>query len=394
MDSKLRLNIVTALDNAGIKATKEEIDGLEKELKKVNQSGQEGFGGLDKSLTGLPGKLGKVTGGLGTLGKAFGTVGAAMAVFKEGFEIGKGIREWLGERIEWLQTEEQAAKKLAEEDEERQRGLQQEIELMQMVSNRKMELWSKEQNAIDKTVSKIDEQTKAYFRQVEALKGMQSARNNAEALKLERMKFEDMTAYQAAGYGEAAEQLGKAYDVALEELKVKQQLRDFDQETAKLEKGKVADEEKFLKVMQGVEKSEAALAREREKLQKVGRTTRGEKYKIQEQSVEKAQARYDRQFQRALELSTKLYENEADDQKRAIERSNIESAGSLAVDRAAWAYDNYAEQNGNPLNVSIDENWSNELLEQSFKSWETQQGILQATSGLSAMLEQLLQLKQ
>ena len=37
-DSKLRLQIVTALDNAGIKATKEQIENLHKELRKVNSS--------------------------------------------------------------------------------------------------------------------------------------------------------------------------------------------------------------------------------------------------------------------------------------------------------------------------------------------------------------------
>lgn len=40
-------------------------------------------------------------------------------------------------------------------------------------------------------------------------------------LKLQRDKFEDMRAYQVAGYGEAAEQLGRYYDVLEAELKQK-----------------------------------------------------------------------------------------------------------------------------------------------------------------------------
>ena len=35
-DAKLRLQIITALDNAGIKATKEQVSSLEKQLKSVN----------------------------------------------------------------------------------------------------------------------------------------------------------------------------------------------------------------------------------------------------------------------------------------------------------------------------------------------------------------------
>ena len=37
-DSKLKLQIVTALDNAGIKATQEQIAGLEKEFSNLNNS--------------------------------------------------------------------------------------------------------------------------------------------------------------------------------------------------------------------------------------------------------------------------------------------------------------------------------------------------------------------
>jgi hypothetical protein len=44
-DSKLRLQIVTALDAAGIKATQQQIDGLEKSLKRLNNSGGGGGSG-------------------------------------------------------------------------------------------------------------------------------------------------------------------------------------------------------------------------------------------------------------------------------------------------------------------------------------------------------------
>lgn len=90
-DNKLRLDIETSLNNAGLKATKEQLDGIESALRRTNQN--EGFGGLDKSVTKLPGKLGKISESLGGVGKAMGLVGAAVAAFKEGWEIGTWIND-------------------------------------------------------------------------------------------------------------------------------------------------------------------------------------------------------------------------------------------------------------------------------------------------------------
>lgn len=39
-DSKLRLQIITALDAVGLKATKAQIDGVEKSIRNVGKSGQ------------------------------------------------------------------------------------------------------------------------------------------------------------------------------------------------------------------------------------------------------------------------------------------------------------------------------------------------------------------
>ena len=96
-DSKLKLQIVTALDNAGIKATKEQIAGLEKELSKLNDN--PGLSGAEKKLGKLQGPLGKLQdmfGGLnGTIAKVGGTVTAVAAAFKAGWDIG----EWLNSNV-------------------------------------------------------------------------------------------------------------------------------------------------------------------------------------------------------------------------------------------------------------------------------------------------------
>ena len=94
-DSKLKLQIVTALDNAGIKATQEQIAGLEKEFSNLNNSA--GMSGAEKKLSKLQGPLGKLQdmfGGLnGTIAKVGGTITAVAAAFKAGWDIGNWIQE-------------------------------------------------------------------------------------------------------------------------------------------------------------------------------------------------------------------------------------------------------------------------------------------------------------
>ena len=82
-NSTLRMDIVTALDNAGIKATEQQIAGLEKQLNKVNQKSK--LDNLENSLGKLPGNLGKIQGALGGIAaKAASVFGA----FMMGYDIG------------------------------------------------------------------------------------------------------------------------------------------------------------------------------------------------------------------------------------------------------------------------------------------------------------------
>ena len=95
-DKELRLKISTALDAAGIKATKDQINGLEKELGKVNDGGANAEQALRK-LGKVKGPLGAVQDALGGIGGTLGKVGgiAAMAVgaFKAGWDVGTWIND-------------------------------------------------------------------------------------------------------------------------------------------------------------------------------------------------------------------------------------------------------------------------------------------------------------
>jgi len=96
-DSKIRLQIVTALDAAGLTATKEQIDKMENALAKANKSGSDGLTGLEKKLGKIPGPVGKIADvfdGLGgKIGKFGGIASAVIGAFKVGWDIGSFVNE-------------------------------------------------------------------------------------------------------------------------------------------------------------------------------------------------------------------------------------------------------------------------------------------------------------
>jgi len=69
-DNKLRLAIVTSLDNSGIKATKEQINSLEQSITKLNSSANGGGGGEGGGIfAGMSGQVG------GLAKRALGVIG-------------------------------------------------------------------------------------------------------------------------------------------------------------------------------------------------------------------------------------------------------------------------------------------------------------------------------
>lgn len=116
-DSKLRLQITTALDAAGIKATKDQIDGLEKRLSKTSRAGVDGLDGVEK-------KIGKLKGPLGQVQEIFGglaaKITAVVGAFALGWEIGDKIQGWADKLLgleEPVEKLKKANRELAKEQE-------------------------------------------------------------------------------------------------------------------------------------------------------------------------------------------------------------------------------------------------------------------------------------
>lgn len=67
-DSKLRLQIITALDAVGLKATKQQIDGIQKSIKGTGNSGVQMGQKLGGALNKLPGLAGDIAEQFGKIG--------------------------------------------------------------------------------------------------------------------------------------------------------------------------------------------------------------------------------------------------------------------------------------------------------------------------------------
>jgi hypothetical protein len=402
INNKLRLQIVTQLDAAGIKATKEQVDQLELGLRRAGNSSQEAggkFGQLEKALGKMPGPLGKIGETLGGLaGKASLVIGA----FSMGVEIGNKIYEnVVGPLQDWVYGTKELEKAEANYEQSLKR-LQSTLDDTLKVEKERLDAMGA---ASERAIKAIDNETAAYFRQAAALEGIKKAQGNAEMLRLQGAKFDDMQAYAAGGNAEAAEQVGKYYDVLMAELAAKQQLEEFDRNSVKLAKDLESAEsayaiatERAAAAKSKQEQAEAALASHRaakgiggnamydniadeaidNQLEAVAKKARAE--------AEKAAALVEKRGERLENVDAEVL-------TRQMERANLAYGGRLSVDRAAQAYDDYVMSAGNPLNADVDPQWAKDLLQKTVEADQVQRDILTEVKAFGDRLEKLLEIK-
>jgi len=395
-NNRIRLQIVTELDAAGIKATKEQIDSLELGIRRAGNTSVESgekFGAMEKALGKLPGSIGRIGGALGGLA---GQATMAIGAFTTGFKIGEQLREWTVGVYEWASgiTE---AKEAAEAALKINEGL---VKQGEDAVQRQIALAAKQAAMSAESIKGVDDQTAAYFRQAAALEGLKKSSGNAEVMQLERDKFEEMRGYAISGNAEAGEQIGRYYDVLIAEVKAKQEIEAFDRESLKLTKERESEELKAAKAIERTEAAKERLDKATEKLASIDRHengARGGMYHkmrgIQLKEVEDAQKQYDKAVAQEDKIGLRLDEIDAKEVQRQMDRANLNAAGTMAVDRAAAAYDDYVAQNGNPLNAEIDPNWSADLLKQSQDAYNVQREMLEVCKAFGDRMEKLLELK-
>ncbi len=379
-DSKLKLQIVTALDAAGIKATQEQIANMESALAKANKNGGDGLTALEKKLGKIPGPVGKIAdvfeGMAGKVGKFGGIATAVIGAFKAGWDIGS----WIYEKVvtplfkikDPIEELKKSNKKAAE-------GFEKFAASVDDAAEASARLQEKSSAAIQKEVKDIQAANEAWQKAARSRIAYMTAGQDVETQMLERQRFEDVMRLQASGDYEGAEQANKIYDLLAAQLQAKQQLMRFDEESAVLEKQVGDNEEKKLQLMkQAIAAQDAynAKVRERDKFEKDTDNI------VMSDSQYKWYQRKSRQYDRDLEkLKTawddaeRAYENydigDGELATRKLQRIALVGRTSLATDTAAWNYDQSVAANGNLLGFEFSQQFKDTLTQTSKESYDS-----------------------
>lgn len=393
-DSKLRLQIVTALDAAGIKATQDQIDGLAKQIEKVNKDNKTTQ--LENTLGRLPGKLGGITKALGGVaGQAAAVVGAFTTMYEVGTFLVEKIQKKLPRGI-WndhlfaVEDLIEANKKLKKQQEE-------EIKQWQYKANLITNYYQAEQNAIDKSIQKINAQAQSYQRLAKVASEFFNAGEDKDIQQLERERFEDITRLQAMGEYDAADQANKIYDVLKQEMETKKQILAYDRETDQQEAAMLSKREQASKLLE-----------KEKKLKEEQWTLQGWKDELDaglsNAEIDKNQSQINarlKQIDRELQNLNKEADTLADDMDvyeiesatRAVNRANLVDKLFLEGDKAALEYDKSIASNGNLLGIEFTKDFMEKFNQSSIDSYNELKSIELNTESLAQKLDELLQVK-
>lgn len=227
-NDKLRLDIITALDNSGLKASKEQLDNLVSQLKTTNNQGKETFYGLEDKLTKVGGKMGDVVGHLGKFGKALGTVGLAVEAFKQGWEVGTWLNDNVITPLFKIKDAEKelidSNKKLKKEHNDAMASFEARNESIEHSSQQQLKQMEDE-------IRNLDKVKQSYLNAARAKNEFYSLGMDAEIQDLERKRFEDIATLTMEGNSEGIAQANAAYDLDRKRLEAKKAIAEFDRQT-------------------------------------------------------------------------------------------------------------------------------------------------------------------
>lgn len=378
-DSKLKLQIVTALDAAGIKATKEQIDKMENALAKVNKNGSSSLGSLEQKLGKIPGPVGKIANmfeGLGGKVAKFGGIATlVIGTFKTGWDIGS----WVNDKVvKPLFKIKDPIEELKKSNKNAAEGFDKLAEAVDNAADASARLQEKSAAALQKEIKDIEAASNAWQQAARSKIAYMTAGQDIETQMLERQRFEDVMRLQAAGDYEGAEQANKMYDVLNAELQAKQQIMKFDEETALIEKQVLDNDEKKVQLMKQAVAAQEAYNRkiaEREKFDKD--TDKIVMTDAQYKQYQRRMRSYDRDIDKlktAWEDAERIYENyDTGDNElatRQLQRMALVGRTSLATDQAALNYDQFMMQNGDRLGIQFTQQFKDTLTQTSKDSYD------------------------
>lgn len=392
LDSKLRLQIVTALDNAGIKATEDQINGLASKIQNINK---EAAGSkIQNALGDIPGKLGKIAKGLSGMPAQIALI---VGAFQTGWEIGTKffntvIKGWFG----W----EDAVTKLKKANRALNKELESNASTFDRLTQRRLTQHDQEISKIDSIIKKLNAEAQAYLRLGKAQSEFTMAGEDQDIQRLERERFEDMVALQSSGDYDAAEQVSKVYDIYRQELEAKKQLFKYDEDSAAFAAERAAKEQEAFKWVEKVDK----LKKQREYWVERRDYLNGDfsvkpaDYDKLMKPIESKIASIDRQLTDADTQAEKyMADIDAADYEaltRERNRSTLVDKLTLDRDKLLWQAEQAINADGNRYGWNFNDDWIQQNYNTSIQSYRELQDIKTNTENLAQKLDDLLGLKQ
>jgi len=406
--AEIRLQIVTALDKAGIKATKEQVDMMTASVmdanRKMGKSANETAGALGR----MHGPVGKLTNAFsnlgGTMGKVVGVTGMVVGAFETGWAAGtklwEGIqhirKEWFGYTSE-LDKVIAANRRLAKEQKIAAEQYDASFERAHLLRQQELE---DSKAALDA----IKLEAEAYRTAAKAKMGLLTAGMGAEEQRLERERFEDVLTLQANGYdGAAVEQVEAVYDVLKAELAVKKELAKIDAAEDAAAAKRTETRNKMSAAVERENDAILAISRLREDLQKLEdwdfddadlvtdkeRNRRMRKVRAELRAAEADRARAQHDYDA---LNATLVPEDVESATIALRHATAVDAAMLARDRAAAAYDQ-ATANGDALGLQFGEGYIQYLRQSTEQSYRALLEIQKNTADYDEALNKLLTMR-
>lgn len=399
-NADLRMQIVTALDAAGIKASQKEIDNLASKLDTLGKSNATEK--LEAKLTKLPGKLNDIVGAMGKFGKALGVAGAMVEAFKMGWEIGSWINDKFVSPLLWAgdKAQEVAEKKIAKAWDTAWKTMEKSnanaIKGLQQTS--KLE---------DQEIQRVKELTQQYLKAYSAKNTMANASMDAEMQKLEVEQFQDEMSLIDQGREDAIPELQAYYDMLKQEMKTKKEIAAFDAQTeTERIKNQTELNNKLLefdtKLNQRKEKI-ALLEKQRDDAEEhffSGSLNykRKEKWLDKDEQLKEQQAELRREMQ-IIELEKKnflagdVFDVGQYNQIRAAQRATLASRLSLEAQKLGFNYNSLVTGQGTNLLGFGPEYFQEKMTQDAQQSFKDLSDIERNTANLAEKLDQLLGLK-
>ena len=341
MANEIKIHLSTYLKDAGIKASRQQINKLAQDVKTLNTEMQSGTDETVRKLGKLPGAFGKIQDAVGGFGaKALAVIGA--------FKIGWDIGSWLNEKvIVPLFGIKDPIEELKRQNRELKRQAEEAARKWEEALEKWSAGWESEVRGAEKARQKIEDLTQAYLKMQAARERVQSAQDDATLLGMQRDKFNAMA---GAATPEEATALGKYHDVLIAEEQTKQRLAEFDRRA----------EESAAKQASAEEQLNKAVDKRSRLRQQMAELDRKIAYAQSQQSVEdlgweRSAKEEDRLLKRKEKLQEQLDTASRDVRNRradvdamsvargaeAQERANIEEKAKLEVDERKKSFDDY-----------------------------------------------------